>query len=178
MEANDKLMAALALALVEKPRGSLLELARAAGISKATLYRFSRTREQLIERLMRHSDHAFNAAIARADLQTGAPAEALRRLIVLNLEHRELLLFVMHYLKDAGTNWEAGCYWETELDRFFLRGQQEGVFRIDVPAAAMTEIWCSVITGLVDAEQRGRIARGGLVTLIEQSVLGSIRSQL
>lgn len=49
---DERVLAALALALVDKPRATLQELAQAIGISKATLYRFSRTREELVDRLM------------------------------------------------------------------------------------------------------------------------------
>ena len=49
---NDKMMAALARALVDRPRASLQEVAAAVGVSKATLYRLCRTRGQLIERLV------------------------------------------------------------------------------------------------------------------------------
>ena len=47
-------LSALALALVTQPRASLQELAKAIGVSKATLYRFCRTREQLVARLIAH----------------------------------------------------------------------------------------------------------------------------
>ena len=38
---DDKLARALALSIAQQPRASLQQLARAAGISKATLYRIS-----------------------------------------------------------------------------------------------------------------------------------------
>ncbi|ENT4349318.1 transcriptional regulator, partial [Pseudomonas aeruginosa] len=46
-----------------------------------------------------------------------------------------------------------------------------GVFRIDIGAPALTEIFSSLIFGLVDAERRGRIARAGMAALIEQFFL-------
>lgn len=61
--------------------------------------------------------------------------------------------------------------WQSILDSFFLRGQQQGIFRIDIAAPALTEIWGSILIGLVDAERRGRVARVGLATLIETAFL-------
>ncbi|MFX5595200.1 transcriptional regulator, partial [Acinetobacter baumannii] len=54
---------------------------------------------------------------------------------------------------------------------FFLRGQQQGVFRIDITAQALTEIWASVLIGLLDGERRGRIARAGLAAMAERVFL-------
>ena len=42
---EEKTLAALALAMVDHPRATLQELAKAIGVSKATLYRFCRTRD-------------------------------------------------------------------------------------------------------------------------------------
>jgi len=57
------------------------------------------------------------------------------------------------------------------MDAFFLRGQQAGVFRIDITAAAMTELWLSMAVGLLDAERRGRVARASVAAVMEQSFL-------
>lgn len=174
---NASILPALALALVDNPRATLQELARAAGISRATLYRFCRTREQLIERLMHHSAQTFNDVIRLSKLDEGPALEALTRLIANNLQHRELCVFLMYYWKDGSADVTAEAWWQHALDSFFLRGQQQGVFRIDIPAPALTEIWGSILIGLVDAEHRGRIARAGLSTLIETAFLAGISAQ-
>ena len=49
--AEEKLLKALAVAMVEHPRGTFKEIAQAAGVSKATLNRFCGTRDNLIEML-------------------------------------------------------------------------------------------------------------------------------
>lgn len=168
---DTQLLAALALALVDHPRATLQELAKTAGISKATLYRFCRTRDQLVERLGQHSMRALNEALDNAGLESLAPLEALKRLIANNLEHRELQAFLMYYWKEAGTDAEIQMYWDTQLDAFFLRGQQQGVFRIDISAAALTEIFTWTLAGLVNAERQGKVARLGLPALIENAFL-------
>lgn len=169
---DNRILPALALALVDRPRATLQELARAVGISKATLYRFCRTREQLIERLMNHSAQAISQVIQASGLENGPPLEALRRLIANNLEHRELTVFLMYYWwKDGLSDSCAEACWQDSLDAFFLRGQQQGIFRIDIAAPALTELWSSILVGLVDAERRGRVARVGLGTLVENAFL-------
>lgn len=168
---DDRMLAALALALVDNSRATLQDLARAVGVSKATLYRFCRTREELVERLIRHGSDMLDGALSDADLDTGAPIEALRRLITLQLNHRELTVFLVYYWRpDAELGTEDTVGWTEYLekvDAFFLRGQREGVFRIDITAAAMSEVFTSVFCGLVDAERRGRVARAGMPQVIE-----------
>lgn len=170
---SDNFLASLALALVHHPRATLQDLAKAIGISKATLYRTCRTREQLIETLMKHCALVLGNATHSVDLETLPPLEALKRLIANHLEHRELTAFLTYYWNHGSIS-EAEASWTTALDAFFLRGQQEGVFRIDVPAPALTEIWISTMIGLVDAERRGRIARAGLATLFEGAFLNGM----
>lgn len=177
LQENNRLLAALALAMVDYPRAPLQELARAVGISKATLYRFCRTREQLVERLTEHAILAFDEAFHRVDLNGAAPQEALRSLAENTLEHRELTAFLTYYWKDSTMGTHAEISWERRLDAFFLRSQQQGVFRVDIPAPALTEIFVSLLIGIIDAERRGRVARVGLPLLIETMFFNGALSQ-
>lgn len=172
---DNRLLASLALALVERPRANLQELAKAAGTSKATLYRLCRTREQLIERLTSHAIRRITKAIQAAELETAPPLEALRRLIANNVEQRELTAFLIYFWnKDYSVDPGAEAGWDAAFDAFFLRGQQAGVFRIDIPAPALTEILVAMLLGLVDAEHRGRVARAGLAAMIERAFLHGV----
>ncbi|MGP6255318.1 TetR/AcrR family transcriptional regulator, partial [Pseudomonas aeruginosa] len=54
------------------------------------------------------------------------------------------------------------------LDAFFLRGQQAGVFRIDISAAVFSELFINLVYAMVDAERRGRAAGAGLSGSLEQ----------
>lgn len=172
---DHSILSPLALALVDRPRATLQELAHAVGISKTTLYRFCRTRDELIQRLMTFSTEALLGAIQAARLEDDAPEDALHRLVTENLKHPEAILFLMHFWwREEQLNESAEQAWQSTLDSFFLRGQQTGVFRIDITAAALTEIWSSVVVALVDAERRGRVARVGLETLIESAFLKGV----
>lgn len=166
------MMAALARALVDRPRASLQEVAAAVGVSKATLYRLCRTRGQLIERLVDHATTRITEAIETAHLDTAPPLTALERLIANHLEQRELTSFLIHYWRPdtpAAASMEAG--WDATLDAFFLRGQQAGVFCIDLAAPALTEILVGLMVRLIDAERHGRVARAGLADVIRRAFL-------
>ncbi|WP_161866660.1 MULTISPECIES: TetR/AcrR family transcriptional regulator [Pseudomonas] len=175
MSNDEKLLKALAVALVDRPRATLKELAEAAGVSKATLHRFCGTRDALIERLMNHSQVVLSQVIEEADLGGAEVGQALRSLIENHLRHRELLVFmIFQYRPDSLDPDKDGARWVAYIDAvdsFFLRGQQEGYFRIDITAELLTELFVSLIYGVVDAERRGRAASARSLSVLEQFFL-------
>jgi len=168
------LLVPLASVLVDQPRLSLLGLAKAVGVSKATLYRLCRTRDELTEQLVARALAASRAILEEADLASAPPLEALRRMTRGGLRHSELAIFLMHHCNNAKARPEEIASWEAELDAFFLRGQREKVFRVDVPAPTLTDLWSRQLIGLLDAERRGRIARSDLPNLIETIFLHGV----
>lgn len=142
---DERLIKALAVAIVDRPRATLKELAEAAGVSKATLHRFCGTRDNLVQMLEDHGETVLNQIIQACDLEHAEPLEALQRLIKEHLTHRELLVFlVFQYRPDFLDPHGEGARWQSyleALDAFFLRGQQKGVFRIDITAAVFTELF-------------------------------------
>lgn len=155
---DERLIKALAVAIVDHPRATLKELAEAAGVSKATLHRFCGTRDNLVQMLEGHGETVLNQIIQACDLEHAEPLEALQRLIKEHLTHRELLVFlVFQYRPDFLDPHGEGARWQSyleALDAFFLRGQQKGVFRIDV-----LKIDRSFVDGLPHGEQDAQIAR-------------------
>ncbi len=178
---DESILTSLAQAMVQQPKASLQELAKTIGISKSTLYRFCHTREQLVERLLAFGTEVFADAIGTAGLETDPPLEAFRRLTENNLKHREMATFLMYFWRPENDHVCGECI--DKLDAFFLRGQQEGIFQIDIPASALNEIWSSMMAGLIDAERRGRVARSGMASLLERlflhgaSVSGDVNPQ-
>lgn len=172
---EEKLLKALAVAMVDKPRGTFKEIAQAAGVSKATLNRYCGTRDNLIEMLLNHGSTVMNRILVDADLEHAPPLAALHTLVDDHLTHRELLAFLaFQWNPDSLDECAGGIRWQSytqALDSFFLRGQREGVFRIDIGASVLSELFCSVLFGLVDAERRGRVARAGMASLVEHFFL-------
>lgn len=167
-----RLLASLAQALVTQPRATLQELAQAVGISKASLYRFCRTREQLVEWLVLYSTRTISETLETAGLDSEPPLDVLKYLIDQHLSHRELTTFLEYYWREGDPSMESHHQqWQRMMDAFFLRGQQQGVFRIDISAATLTEWWVSTVVGMADAERRGRVARVGLAAIIKSIFL-------
>ncbi|MGC5698875.1 TetR family transcriptional regulator [Pseudomonas sp. NFXW11] len=170
---DERLIKALALAFVDRPRATLKDLAEAAGVSKATLHRFCGTRDKLVQLMEEHGDAVLNRTIQAIDLQQAEPMEALRTLIAEHLAEREMLVFLLfQYRPDTLGQEDARWKSYTEaLDAFFLRGQQLGTFRIDISAAVFTELFLTLIFGMVDAERRGRAASANSAKVLEQMFL-------
>lgn len=172
---DERLLKALAVAIVDRPRATLKELAESAGVSKATLHRFCGTRDNLVDMLEKHGEAVLSQIIAAADLEQAEPIAALRRLINEHLTHREMLVFLMfQYRPDFLTPEGGGARWQSyiqALDAFFLRGQQRGAFRIDITAAVYTELFTTLVYGMVDAERRGRAASANSANVLEQLFL-------
>lgn len=168
---EDKLLDSLALAMVKQPKASMDELARAVSIGRMTLYRFCPTRDELIERLFQYGIRTISKDLDDAKLDTAPPLEALRFMTQGSLKHWEITLFMTRYWKPTHDCPPPDLDWDAKMDAFFLRGQQEGVFRIDIPAPSLSEIWVALFVGLVDAEYRGRIARQALPNLLEHAFL-------
>jgi TetR/AcrR family transcriptional repressor of mexCD-oprJ operon len=171
-----RLLAKLAIALVEAPRANLQELASHAGVSKATLYRFCRTRDQLISRVSERCIEVVDDILADIESWAAEPLKGLQQMTLKIQEHRELMAFIGSAWnqdeKIAGANAE----WLDKWDAFFLRGQEAGIFRIDVPAAVLSELWGALCRALMDAERRGRAARAGLPALMQAVFLDGVRA--
>lgn len=172
---DEQLLKSLTLAVANRPRATMKELAQLAGVSKATLHRYCGTRENLVLRLEDHAEGTLNLIIRSAGLLEREPMDALRRLIRGHLDHRELLAFLMAQyrpdfldLEQGGKRW---LFYLEALDSFFLKGQHTGLFRIDISAAILTELFVSLVYGLVDAEHRGRAAHTDSARTLEQMFL-------
>lgn len=163
---DDKGMAALAAALARSPGATYQEIAAAVGVSRATLYRFCSSRQELVQRLLKHAVTRLTDGLRAARLDEGTPVEALDRWLEGESMHPELQAFLTEFWSsEAERDADLAPYWlayEKTLDAFFLRGQREGFFRIDIPAAALNECLTWLLIGLMDAERRGRVARASV----------------
>lgn len=175
---DDKLAGALAIALAQKPRANLQQIAKSAGISKATLYRISPTREGVIKLLLERATKHLQDTLTNADLAKPSYAEALGRLTENVMQGSAFYLFWntaqwVQMLDDKDLDEQAptpSLYGEA-LEEFFLNGQKAGVFRIDMPAKWLVKAYDSLLYAAVESAQRGEIATVGMGAMVSKAFL-------
>jgi TetR/AcrR family transcriptional regulator, mexCD-oprJ operon repressor len=136
-------------ALASDPDASMAEIARRAGVVRATIYMHFPSREALIDAVTQRAIAEVSAAIDAAEPERGDPADALRR--VLASTWRELgryhaLVAITTQLPHAEVRAKHHPVL-ARLEPLIARGQRDGSFRADVPA-----VWhLSMLMALIHA---------------------------
>ncbi|WP_407554092.1 helix-turn-helix domain-containing protein [Streptomyces sp. Pv4-95] len=156
------------------------DIARAAGISRATLHRHFAGRDALIRALEELGIAQFAQAMDAAALDDGNASDALRRLITEAEPVAAVLafLFTENQLFEGA---EVNAGWarlDARITALFRRGQEEGDFRIDLSSAWLTEAFYGLIGAGSWAVQEGRVARNDLNHSIAELLLGGIRRSM
>jgi AcrR family transcriptional regulator len=157
-------------ALASDPEVSMAEIARRAGVVRATIYAHFPTRESLLDAVMEHATAQVAAAIREAEPERGEPKEALER--VLRATWRQLSEF--HSVLAININRLSA----KELRRRHLpittqfiplleRGQARGVFRGDVSAEWLIAVVRAIVHVASIELQGGRISQ----TDVERTML-------
>ncbi|MFE7531752.1 TetR/AcrR family transcriptional regulator [Kitasatospora sp. NPDC057542] len=175
---RDTVLEAAVGVLSRRPTAHLDEIARAAGISRATLHRLFPGRDALIREVGLLGLRRFAAALDTAEVERGDAEAALRRLVDASVPDAMLCAFL------AGENQlyehdDINDLWEVQIARLhalFLRGQQQGVFRIELSAAWLSEAFFDLVAGVGWSIQDGRLApRDAAFSLAELFLGGALR---
>ncbi|WP_327673952.1 TetR/AcrR family transcriptional regulator [Kitasatospora sp. NBC_00458] len=176
---RDSVLEAAVGVLSRRPTAHLDEIARGAGISRATLHRLFPGRDALIREVGLLGLRRFGAALDTAAVDEGDAQAALRRLVDAVVPDAALCAFLAgenQLYDDADIN----DLWDAQIDRMhtlFLRGQQQGVFRIELSAAWLSEAFFDLVAGIGWAIQDGRLApRDAAFSLTELFLGGALRS--
>jgi TetR/AcrR family transcriptional regulator, mexCD-oprJ operon repressor len=171
---REQVLRAAAGLLSRKATATMDEVAKAAGIGRATLHRHFAGRDALVRALEDFAVGEFEAAIDASRLGEGPAPEALRRLIAASEPVAGLLafLFTENQLFEGETVNEGWPRLDERVAQLFRRGQAEGDFRIDLTATWLTEALYGLIGSGAWAVQCGRLAANDYQTMITELLLG------
>ena len=160
-------------ALASDPEASMAEIARRAGVVRATIYAHFPTRDALLDAVMEHAVAEVARATSEAEPTRGEPEEALER--VLRATWRELDRF--HALLAINTSRLSAKELHrrhqpvmTHFAPLVERGQRKGVFRSDVPIAWHLAVLRAIVHAASAELQSGRLSENE----VEQTVITTV----
>lgn len=171
---REQVLRSAAALLTRKSTATMDEVARAAGIGRATLHRHFAGREALVRALEELGIQEVGAALDAATLDEGTSEETLRRFVVAIEPSAGLLSFLVtenQLFEGDGQNdgWDR---LDARVAAFFRRGQERGEIRIDLTPAWLTEALYGLISSAAWAVQAGRVASQDFAYMIVELLLG------
>ena len=164
-------------ALASDPDSSMSEIARRAGVVRATIYVHFPTRETLLDAVMEYAVGQVVEAMRGAEPQQGEPVDALER--VLRATWRQLAQF--HGLLALNTARLSAEELHRrhlpmldQLEPLIERGQKQGVFRSDVPVSWLLGVTRSIVHTASHEIRGGRIPESEAEPVMISTILGAI----
>ncbi|MEV4873043.1 helix-turn-helix domain-containing protein [Streptomyces syringium] len=176
---RDHVLAEAAALLTRKATASMDEIAKAAGISRATLHRHFAGRDALVRALEDLGIEQFERALDEARTEEGDAAEALRRLIAATEPVAGIMAFLYteNQLYEVGLN-EGWNRLDARVTALFQRGQEEGAFRLELSPAWLTEALYGLIGAGAWAVQDGRVAAKDRTRMVAELLLGGAQRRM
>ncbi|MES5822298.1 helix-turn-helix domain-containing protein [Streptomyces sp. RG80] len=171
---RDHVLRSAAALLTRKSTATMDEVAKAAGISRATLHRHFAGRDALVRALEALGIEECEAALDAARPDDGPASDAVRRL-VREIEPAAALLAFLYTENQLFEGEQQNAGWTRIDDRIaalFRRGQATGEFRIDLTPTWLTEALYGLLASGAWAVSEGRVARKDFQFMIVELLLG------
>jgi AcrR family transcriptional regulator len=165
--------------LSRDPNASIDDIAKAAGVGRMTLYGHFRNRKELVDAAMADAVRAGEEVLSDVDL-TGPAQEALTRLLESSwslVAESTAILAAAQGTLPAGRIRELHAGPAQRVEDLIRRGQDEGVFRTDMPLTWLVNVVHYVLHGAAEENHAGRLKpeeTAGVVIATIQSILQRI----
>ncbi|MEV8594164.1 TetR/AcrR family transcriptional regulator [Streptomyces sp. NPDC052012] len=176
---RDHVLRAAAALLTRKSTATMDEVAKAAGISRATLHRHFAGRDALVRALEALGIAECEAVLDAARPEEGPAADAVRRLVA-EIEPQAGLLAFLYTENQLFEGEEQNAGWariDERIAALFRRGQESGEFRIDLTPAWLTEALYGLLASAAWAVAEGRVAPKDFTHMVVELLLGGTRRQ-
>lgn len=171
-----RIVAAARSTLGDNPDATIDDIAKAAGVGRMTLYGHFKNRADLVEAALAEALRAGDERLSAVDL-SGDPREALSRLLAsswtLVAESNALLDAAQPILPTERLR-ELHAAPAERIEALIRRGQDQGVFRADLPNVWLVNAVFYLVHGAADENRAGRLAgaeAAGVITATVQSML-------
>ena len=132
----------------EGDQASMNEVAEAAGVARATVYRYFPNREALLDELTQTALRDVDMRLASARIDAVAPEEAVARAVRALVDMGSLFVVLARERQRSGAErFERGLV--EPLHKLVERGQASGDIRDDITGARLTESLIGLIVGLL-----------------------------
>ena len=159
-------------ALADRPDASMDEIARAAGVSRQTVYAHFPSRDALIDAVIEHASTEFTGLLDGVDLEREPPAQALTRLLDAGWQVAARYPFL--WLQPAVDPGKDADRHAPVLDRMLdivRRGQASGDFDASVPAHWLLSACMALGRATEDEVKAGRMTIEQATQAMHQGVL-------
>jgi AcrR family transcriptional regulator len=181
-DAERNIAAILDAALVlftEEPQSSMAAIARAAGVGRVTLYAHFPSREVLLEAVLDRTIAEAGEVIRKAAPQEGTAMEAFQRLLrtswhVLD-QHRKLFELAQRELGPVRLRQRHRDVVD-HVEGLLARGQQEGLFRSDLPMNWLVTTVYSLLHAAAEDVNTGQLPAEDAADVLEATLLPALKS--
>ncbi|MFI6387179.1 TetR/AcrR family transcriptional regulator [Nonomuraea sp. NPDC050547] len=158
--------------LSRDPNAKTDDIAKAAGVGRMTLYGHFGTRAELIDAALVEALRAGDEVLASIDL-TGNAREAMTRLLVSSwqtMAESAALLAAAEEILPAGRVRELHEKPARRITELIRRGQDQGVFRTDLPLEWLVNVVHYILHGAATEVRAGRLAPAEAAEVVARSV--------
>ncbi len=134
--------------VLQGEQASMTEVAEAAGVARATVYRYFPNREALLDELAANAINDVDVRLSSARVDEVAPEEGIARAVRALVEGGDLfVLLTRERTRSDPEQYERKLM--QPMRRLFERAQARGDARADIPVAALTESLLGLIVGIL-----------------------------
>jgi AcrR family transcriptional regulator len=173
----ERILDAAVEALTDDLDASMTEVARRAGVVRATVYVHYPTREALLEAVTDRAFREIGDVIAAAEPEEGTPVEALRRVIAATWRKLGRYQALVAITTSTRTPEELHDRHAPVLDLLLpliRRGQERGDFRADVPASWHLAALIAILHAASAEVRAGRVDEADAERVVLATALGAI----